>query len=156
MDRGVQVALIALAALGGFAAFFSLILLVLSLVGGWRALAQRYRTDRPYQGAIWKYQFGFLGAVRYNGALTVGSGMEGFYLAVFPLFRPFHPPLLIPWSEVAVGRRKQALWMQLVELRLGPEPVASLWVADALARQIASAPGACLRGAEISGSSSRA
>ena len=145
MEGGTQVALIVLAALAGAPAFFSLILFLLSQIGGWGRLAQRYRTDRPYQGTIWKYQFGFLGSVRYNGALTVGSGMEGLYLAVFFPFRPFHPPLLIPWSEVSVGQRKQALWMQLVELRLGFEPLASLWVADALAQKIASAPGAYLR-----------
>jgi hypothetical protein len=156
MEGATQAVLIALAALAGFTAFFSLILFVLATVGGWGRLAQRYRTDRLFQGTIWKYQFGFMGGVRYNGALTVGSGMEGFYLAVLPLLRPFHPPLLIPWSDVSVGQRKQALWMQLVELRLGAGPLASLWVSAALAQQIASAPGAYLRGAETSGLSFRA
>ena len=52
-----EVALIVLAAVAGFPAFFSLILFVLSKVGGWSALAERYRMDRPFQGAIWKYQF---------------------------------------------------------------------------------------------------
>jgi hypothetical protein len=145
MDAQAQAALIVLAALAGVPAFVSLILLLLSKVGGWSALAERYRTDRPFQGSVWKYQFGFLGSVRYNGALTVGSGSEGFYLAVFFFLRPFHPPLLIPWSEVSFGRRKAILFGELVEFRLGPEPVASLWVYEALAQRIASAPGAYLR-----------
>ena len=140
-----EVALIVLAAVAGFPAFFSFILFVLSKVGGWSALAERYRMDRPFQGAIWKYQFGFLGSVRYNGALTVGSGMEGLYLAVLFFLRPFHPPLLIPWGEVSLGRRKKTIFLDLVEFRLGPEPVASLWVYDSLAQRIASAPGAYLR-----------
>ena len=101
--------------------------------------------DRPFQGTIWKYQFGFLGSVRYNGALTVGSGSEGLYLAVFFFFRPFHPPLLIPWPEVSLGRRKPTLFGELVEFRLGQEPLAKLWLSDALAQQVASAPGAYLR-----------
>ena len=140
-----QIALIVLAALAGFAAFFSLILFILSALGGWRAHASRYRMDRPFQGTAWKYQFGFLGVTRYNGALTVGSGSEGLYLAVLPFLRPFHPPLLIPWHEVALGRRKKTIFQELVEFRLGQEPLASLWLYDSLAQQVASAPGAYLR-----------
>jgi hypothetical protein len=140
-----EIALIVLAAVAGFPAFFCLILLLLSKLGGWSALAERYRTDRPFQGSLWRFQFGFLGSVRYNGALTVGSGMEGLYLAVLFFLRPFHPPLLIPWGEVSLGRRKKTIFMELVEFRLGPEPVASLWVYDSLAQRIASAPGAYLR-----------
>ncbi len=140
-----EIALIVLAALAGFAAFFSLILFVLSALGGWRARASRYRMDRPFQGTIWKYQFGFLGLVRYNGALTVGSGSEGLYLAVFPFLRPFHPPLLIPWHEVSLGRRKPTIFQELVEFRLGAEPLASLWLYDSLAQKVASAPGAYMR-----------
>jgi len=140
-----EVALIVLATVAGVPAFFSFILFLLSKVGGWSALADRYRTDRPFQGSLWKYQFGFLGLTRYNGALTVGSGSEGLYLAVLFFLRPFHPPLMIPWSEVALGRRKKTLFQELVEFRLGPEPLASLWLYDSLAQQIASAPGAYLR-----------
>ncbi len=141
----VEVALIVVAAVAAFPAFFSLILFLLSKFAGWSALASRYRMDRPFQGSIWRFQFGFLGSVRYNGALTVGSGMEGLYLAVLFFFRPFHPPLLIPWSEVSLGRRKKTIFVELVEFRLGPEPLASLWLPDALAQQVASAPGAYLR-----------
>jgi hypothetical protein len=144
-----ETALIVLASVAGFPAFFSLILFVLSKIGGWNTLATRYRMDRPFQGSLWRNQFGFLGSTRYNGALTVGSGMEGLYLAVFFLFRPFHPPLLIPWGEVALGGRKQTLFGHLVEFRLGPEPLASLWLSDSLARQVASAPGAYLRGLDL-------
>ncbi len=140
-----EIALIVLAALAGAPAFFCLILFILSALGGWRALSSRYRMDRPFQGTTWKYQFGFLGLVRYNGALTVGSGSEGLYLGVFPFLRPFHPPLLIPWPEVSLGRRRKTIFQELVEFRLGPEPLASLWLYDSLAQKVASAPGAYLR-----------
>jgi len=144
METG-HVALIVLAAVAGVPAFFCLILLVLSKLGGWSALAERYRTDRSFQGTLWNYQFGFLGSTRYNGALTVGSGSEGLYLAVIVFLRPFHPPLLIPWHEVALGGRKSILFGELVEFRLGQEPLASLWLHESLAQKVASAPGAYLR-----------
>jgi len=146
-----EAALIVLAALAGVPAFFAIILFTLSQVGGWNSLATRYRMDRLFQGTLWRYQFGFLGSVRYKGALTVGSGTEGLYLAVLFFFRPFHPPLLIPWPEVSLGRSKKTLFVELVEFRLGPEPLASLWLPDALAQQVASAPGAYLRGAAALG-----
>jgi hypothetical protein len=140
-----EATLIVLAAAAGVPAFFALILFLLAKTGGWGALASRYRMDRPFQGTLWRFQYGFLGSVRYKGALTVGSGTEGLYLAVLFFFRPFHPPLLIPWPEVSLDRRKKTLFLDLVEFRLGPEPLASLWLPDALAQQVASAPGAYLR-----------
>ena len=123
-----------------------LILLVLSKLGGWSALARRYRHDEPYYGIVWTYQYGSLGAIHYKGVLTVGSGREGLYLAVSFLFRLFHPPLLIPWPEVSVGGREQTSLKDLVEFRLGPDPLASLRVPTALAQGIANAPGAYLYG----------
>jgi hypothetical protein len=143
--QGAEAALIVLASLAGVPAFFAIILFTLSQVGGWSSLASRYRMDHPFQGTLWRFQYGALGVTQYKSALTVGSGTEGLYLAVFFFFRPFHPPLLIPWSEVSLGRRKKTLFMELVEFRLGPEPLASLWLPDALAQQVASAPGAYLR-----------
>jgi hypothetical protein len=35
----------------------------------------------------------------------VGADSEGLYLATFPFFRLFHPPLFIPWYEVRVARK---------------------------------------------------
>jgi hypothetical protein len=42
----------------------------------------------------------------YGNCLTVGASPDGFYLAISPLFRFRHPPLLIPWTEVEITRRR--------------------------------------------------
>jgi hypothetical protein len=42
----------------------------------------------------------------YNRVLTLGASQEGLYLASMFLFRFMHPPLLVPWSEIKVRRRK--------------------------------------------------
>ena len=45
----------------------------------------------------------------YNNILTVGYSETGLYLAVFFLFRVFHPPLLIPWSAIE-KRTRSTYW----------------------------------------------
>ena len=39
--------------------------------------------------------------VGYKGALKVGTAPQGLYLAVWPILRLGHPPLLIPWAEIS-------------------------------------------------------
>jgi hypothetical protein len=48
--------------------------------------------------------------VSYNNCLTIGVTDEGLYLAVFPLFRPGHPPLLIDWSALGPFTMRKLLW----------------------------------------------
>jgi hypothetical protein len=90
--------------------FLSLLLLVgatISFVGGWFSLAKVYRTPVPFDGAKWGMQSGQMRwLANYNNVLTIGVSPQGFYLASMFLFRFMHPPLLIPWSEIRVQRRK--------------------------------------------------
>ncbi len=46
------------------------------------------------------------GLTNYNNVLTLGVSPDGMYLASMFLFRFMHPPLLIPWSEIKVSRKK--------------------------------------------------
>ena len=80
---------------------------VISFVGGWFSLAKVYRTRVPFNGAKWGRQSGQMRwLVNYNRVLTLGASQEGLYLACMFLFRFMHPPLLIPWSEIKVRRKK--------------------------------------------------
>jgi hypothetical protein len=76
------------------------VLFLLALMGGWSSLAQHYQSQADFSGKKWYFQSGRLGWVNYNGCLTVGSNYRGVYLAVFPLFRPGHPALFIPWYDI--------------------------------------------------------
>jgi hypothetical protein len=44
-------------------------------------------------------------AAARGGVLKFGANAEGLYLAQPFVFRPGHPPLFIPWPDVAVNRR---------------------------------------------------
>lgn len=102
-------------------ALFLGIAALLSYLGGWSALAKQFRLMGVFAGVRWKMQSGHMrGFAGYNNCLTVGCSPEGLYIAMIPLFRFRHPPLLVPWHEIAVSRRKIIFW-DYVRLGLGRE-----------------------------------
>src|ERR1700737_4025492 len=86
-----------------FVGTWALTLHVLGIISGWALLAKRFRSTGMLCGYSWPFRSArmrFL--VQYRNCLSVGADESGLYVAVFPLFRFGHPPLLIPWSEVSV------------------------------------------------------
>jgi hypothetical protein len=112
----------------GMAAFFValwfVVGLVISLVSGWHALAERYRTDRefpvrrrPMQSARMRAACG------YNNILTLGSDEEGIYMGMTISLFPGHRRLFIPWADIEVQEAKRVLWAMMRTLRLGPDRI---------------------------------
>jgi hypothetical protein len=56
---------------------------------------------------------------QYNNALTVGADVAGLFMVPFLLFRAWHPPLFVPWSEITGVRETRFLFVRFVEMRLG-------------------------------------
>ena len=94
-------------ALLGFVGFWSVIVGLISLFGGWQRLARQYRDLDNYQGRKLRMRSGRLGASDYNGVLILGADFIGMYLAVSPLFRIGHPPLFIPWNDIQTGEEQR-------------------------------------------------
>jgi len=95
--------------------------------GGWAALASKYRAVDESTGRRFLFQSATLGRVNYGMCLTIVLGRDGLYLKVFPIFRFWHPPLLIPWSEFSEVREKRVLGLwRMVEMRVGTPPIATL------------------------------
>ncbi len=83
---------------------------VMAASSGWERLATRFELSSEFTGKRYRFQSGVLTGLRFNNALEIGVSPRGLYLSQFILFRIFHKPLLIPWSEIratAVPR----LWM---------------------------------------------
>ncbi len=99
-----------------FAALWSLVVVIISLAGGWSRLAGYYRATGPFMGQRWAWQTGWLGWARYRGILTIGADASGVYLEVMPLFRIMHPALFIPWSDITVEERTTFLFPTVVLL----------------------------------------
>jgi hypothetical protein len=99
-------ALIAAISLAGpvlFALIWVGVVNLLAWIGGWSRLAQDYRSYDDFGGALWRFQYGWFGGVRYKGVLTFGTDAKGLYLSVLVLFRPGHPPLLVPWRDLSIA-----------------------------------------------------
>ena len=95
-----------------FVLFWVGIVTLLSRVGGWARLARHYRTFESFGGEPIRFQFGYLGFVRYKGTLTFGAEAKGLYIATLVLFRPGHPPLVVPWGQLSAepsGKDRVAL-----------------------------------------------
>ena len=95
---------------------------LLAVLGGWSSLATKFCADRPLQGESFGWVSGSMGfeffAVNYGGCLRVTTGSVGLGLSVFPLFRAFSPPLLIPWREIRSVEGKRILFSSYTVIRL--------------------------------------
>ena len=103
----------------GFAALWGAILLVLSTLGGWGQLAQRYKRVTTIIGTTrWLQSAGIRRYVEvsYGHCLTVTFNDEGIGLSVLFPFRLGHPPLFIPWSEVRVSQVQRLFIFNFVRL----------------------------------------
>lgn len=89
-------------------------------LGGWHALARDFRVaSRPREGIYEWINTGDVGTLgSYRGCLIVGVTPGGLYLAVWPLVRPGHPPLLIPWGAVRRRERKRVFWSESLLLTI--------------------------------------
>jgi hypothetical protein len=109
---------------------------IISYIGGWSALAKQFRLQSPFNGVRWTMQSGHMrGIAGYNHCLTVGCNPEGLYMAMTPMFRFRHPPLLVPWHEINVSRRKIIFW-DYVRFGLGRELNIPFFVRPKLAQNL--------------------
>ena len=76
----------------------------------------------------------------YNNMLTLGVSPEGLYLASMFLFRFMHPPLLVPWSEIRV-RRKKGWAFEYVTFAMGHELAIPLRIRGKLAAKLRESAG---------------
>jgi len=76
---------------------------------GWRSFAERYpANNRPTGHAHVSPRTRFAGFyARYGNAVRVILTEDGVYFSVLFLFRPFHPPFLVPWDSVKRVEKKR-------------------------------------------------
>ena len=116
-----------------FVCLWFLVTATISFVGGWLSLANPYRTRVPFNGAKWRMQSGQMRwLANYKNVLTLGVSPQGLYLASMFLFRFMHPPLLVPWSEISVRRKKGGVF-EYVTFAMGHELATPLRIRGKLA-----------------------
>ncbi|MCU0659485.1 MAG: hypothetical protein MUF64_30745 [Polyangiaceae bacterium] len=92
----------------GFLLFFvglwSGISWLMAQVSGWSSMATRYPCPPGVQGAALDSGFAVrVGVASYRGVISFSATPQGLMVEVMALF-PFHRPLLIPWSAIALRR----------------------------------------------------
>lgn len=113
----------------GFVAFFNVIVLLISVIGGWGRLAERYRRQSSIAGTTWWLQSASVhgvAEVNYGSCLTVTVNDEGIGLSVLFPFRLGNPPLFIPWADIQVIQVRRWFFFNRVRLTIVDEP--SLWI----------------------------
>ena len=126
-----------------FVLFWCAVLILIAKLTGWATLAQRFRLRSPYTGPTWGFQSARLRwTSHYGSCLNVGADATGLKLSVLFLFRPGHPPLLVPWDEISVARRQSFLFIRQVRLLLGREEQIPFVISGCLADRIQAAAGA--------------
>jgi hypothetical protein len=121
-----------------FAAMWASVLFLLSVLGGWRALAKRYPAGEGDDGVSFSWRTGRLGWVNYSSCLNLRVGTAGLRIAVSAPFRPAHPPLFVPWQDVATEPVRR-LFFPAVKLRFRGVPGSSLELSERLASQLVGA-----------------
>ena len=110
---------------------------VSSRVSGWRRLADSYGTERPCEGEVIRWQSAFFRAsTHYNGCINFGCMADGLYVAPVIIVWAFHPPLLIPWSDISTRPRKLWLFLDCVELRFQRVPGVPMSITRVMAERL--------------------
>lgn len=105
-----------------FIAFWCFVLGLISKFGGWGQLASRYSYDGSFLGGWKRFQWGQIGGLtQYKSSLWVGVAADGLYLKTGPLFlfRPYHPPLRIPWTSITAVQSRKHFWLDVVDISIG-------------------------------------
>ena len=130
----IEAILQALGPLAGFIVMWCVVLVLLSLVGGWSALAGNYRLKESFNGK-WHHCSGYLGWVGYGSCLKLGADQKGFYMGMLWPFRLAHPPLCIPWRDVK-AQQKGFGWFKTVTFHFTQHPSVPLRISARVAKTL--------------------
>jgi hypothetical protein len=138
----------AIAFLAAFVAFWLAILGGLAHASGWRELSRRFASDRPVEGESFRFawlafQSGAL-PLSYKGCVFATVGREALVLSLVAPFNFMHPRLVIPWAQVAGGRRAKRWFMDVVVVEIrsfGRDLVFRSALGDAVLARCAGSPG---------------
>jgi hypothetical protein len=109
MTASVPVPLIVIGFIAAFVLLWSFILWLASWTSGWRQLAERFGATFEYGGEVVKFVSARFGLANYSGVLILGADDQGLYLVPIWIYRLFHQPILIPWTEIEAHVYEEAV-----------------------------------------------
>ena len=119
-----------------FAGLWTAVSFFIAWQSGWRDLAGRYRAAGVPDGERRRWVSAGLDGVSFRSSLNVVAGPAGLHLSPVLMFRPFMPPLLIPWTDIRFLGASAPLGIRRFNFRLGAAEGPELCAGPALAAAI--------------------
>lgn len=91
---------------------------LLSRVGGWARLAERYGTGIEMPTTEHSFEYARMGIVNYRGMLLVAFDEGSMWLDVLPVFRVGHRRLRIPLKDISEQSRGSFFGFGFARLRI--------------------------------------
>lgn len=148
MDEGALWWLVPLGVGLGFVALWVGIFQVVARMGGWRELAAAYPplgiTGAGLGETFRMRSLQMRGGMNYNNCVTLTAGPATLRLSLPWLFQWGHPPIEVPWAEIAT-EASRSFFMAMVTLRCARTPGVPVRLRRSLAETLARASGGQLR-----------
>jgi len=77
-----------------------LISLYLFSRASWSKLSRKYKSTKEFYGNNYGKLYARINDLNYGGRLYLQYNEEGINLSVVKRYRPFHPPVFIPWNDI--------------------------------------------------------
>lgn len=114
-----------------FAGLWTGVMYLAAWLGGWRALAGKFRVTTMPEGEARRFQSvsmtrvpGLPASYGFCTVLTITPG--GLGISVPAPFRFGHPPLLIPWTEFHAVQTRAVLFSKFVDAEIGSPRLATV------------------------------
>jgi hypothetical protein len=132
-----------------FPIIWTLTVVLIARIGGWSQLAREYPARTQLGGRRFRFQSGRMRlGTGYGSCLMVGSDPAGLHLEVLFPFRPGHPALFIPWSDVTVRDDRKSV-RGGITLGFSRVPEVPLVLSGKLVEQLADASSGAFRYARV-------
>lgn len=135
-------------------------MIVIAHLTGWAALASAYPLARPFNGDRWWFQSASMRyGTNYGLCLIAGANRDGLYLSILLPFRPGHPPMFVPWTDISATIEQSRMFpykqlgLAFVELRFRRVPDVPVRIMQGLGRRLANAAGSAWSGTREKGGS---
>jgi hypothetical protein len=99
--KALEVVALIAGAIAALLAVWATLLPLIAWFSGWRRLAEEFRADPKSRGRIVLASATLRYGAHYGGVILLDASSDGLVLSVRRPFRLAHPPLLIPWAQVA-------------------------------------------------------
>lgn len=134
--KALEVVALIAGAIAALLAVWVTLLPLIAWFSGWRRLAEEFRASPDTRGRIVLGTAAMRYGAHYSGVILLDGRATGLVLSVRRPFRLAHPPLLIPWTQVA-AEFMRVLWMiPAARLELGREARIPLTFYNGSAREL--------------------